>query len=682
MGTQYSTPIIITEFDNDIDGQGYDLNNVGNISASSITVSGGSIQADCGNSDEWCSTHTTVAANSSVWNQSADISEVAAASGGWNSTQTTVNTYSAAWAGSEGLWVSGFDGTNTTATLSSQFDIALAPSLSASGTVYGDGGNSVEWNSTYTTVNTNSASWEESTDVAYLSAQIDANTDDITNVALASGGWDSTETTVAINSADWANHFDATDVIAASGGWDSTESTVATNSGNWNSTYTTVNTNSASWDTDPSNIAEIVYVATSGSEFTSIQSAIDSINDANSITKPYIVAVYPGVYSENITLKEGVSLRGLGGGPWDVRINPSTGVVLTWAPNSTYSQIDNILLFGPTIPSTNDALIAVDNGTHLVRNCALQWIIPLGTTSSEIVCISAAGDTLTEIRHADIVYSQTGNTAPGQISQRIIKATDTATSYIIDSNCTMSVGDSADKIYFAKDRSTSKDNRFYQNNSINIVATNTNYSGKATIAEAQGGTDNLYFLSNHLDLSATPAPSASNHAAVYEIYKGTGDTIHSTSNYINVVGFGSNYLAKVDATGTIVSHFDDATTLNKISGLGTFDYVYSPTNGNLEISNSLIVEDQITISSMTSANTVMKTNTLGTLQETSVTITDGLTGGSIIGFAEFAENEPSGPQASELLLGDVWITDGPGTSAKMLKYYDGTDIYSVELNKE
>jgi hypothetical protein len=51
--------------------------------------------------------------------------------------------------------------------------------------------------------------------------------------------------------------------------------------------------------------AQVVTVAKSGAMFTTIQGAIDSIIDAT-ITKPYSVRVAPGVYTENVTLKDHV----------------------------------------------------------------------------------------------------------------------------------------------------------------------------------------------------------------------------------------------------------------------------------------------------------------------------------------------------------------------------------------
>lgn len=61
-------------------------------------------------------------------------------------------------------------------------------------------------------------------------------------------------------------------------------------------------------DTQP--VAKQVVVATSGGDYTSISAALAAISP--SATNPYVIEVMPGTYTENVTMKNYVQLRGAG----------------------------------------------------------------------------------------------------------------------------------------------------------------------------------------------------------------------------------------------------------------------------------------------------------------------------------------------------------------------------------
>jgi hypothetical protein len=169
----------------------------------------------------------------SIAPDSTDISNAYIAvynlSSSWESTYTTVSTNSGNW---------GYQGNDLKA-LSSNWESTYT-------TVSTNSGN---WNNTYNTVKANSATtWNyQGNDLKALSSNwqstyttVNANSSlwgsggtGGSDVSLLSANWQSTYTTVSSNSSNW--NYQGNDLKALSSNWQSTYTTVSSNSGNWNS---------------------------------------------------------------------------------------------------------------------------------------------------------------------------------------------------------------------------------------------------------------------------------------------------------------------------------------------------------------------------------------------------------------------------------------------------------------
>ncbi len=108
----------------------------------------------------------------------------------------------------------------------------------------------------------------------------------------------------------------------------------------------------------------VVIVAKSGGNYTSVQVAIDSIGDA-SADNPYLVWVAPGVYSETVTMKPYVHLQGAGQEATIITSTAGSGSG-TWPPQATLQLSGNASLRDLTVGNSgldysNVALLATEN---------------------------------------------------------------------------------------------------------------------------------------------------------------------------------------------------------------------------------------------------------------------------------------------------------------------------------
>jgi hypothetical protein len=167
----------------------------------------------------WDSAHSTVLANSASWEESSDISYMSGVVDGKLAT-SDFNAYS----GSVNLVLTG------------KLDTGIYQSVSG------------DWNSVYSTVGSNSSTWD--TAASKLDKSEFDNYSGSVNLTLT--GLAATDNSLSAVISGHTSQISA--MSAASGNWDSSYTSLLNTSGGWDSVYSTVGPNSSTWDTATSKL--------------------------------------------------------------------------------------------------------------------------------------------------------------------------------------------------------------------------------------------------------------------------------------------------------------------------------------------------------------------------------------------------------------------------------------------
>ena len=321
---------------------------------------------------------------------------------------------------------------------------------------------------------------------------------------------------------------------------------------------------------------QVVVVAKAGGDYTTIQGAIDSITD-NAANKPYVVIIYPGTYTENITMEDFVSLDGEGK-RGDIVIDGT----VTFASDAGDKAVLKDLSVKETTTTTGLDLITSPNSTgqHSVDNC----LISLTNTDNGDVgtLIEDSGGTL-KLRNSKFVYNFDG-TAVGANLHNVINLSGTVTYDIYDSDIDIDFDDADDTVVGINEAAAGTITESIMRNTImHMNANHGTYTGACGLFYLHGAGTEKWYQSNHVHLESTGGGTA------YGIYiDTTGDNgmVHTTANQIHISGFTHNYGLNVAGGDTVFSHFDDVKAASGNTGLGTVTAVQSPSDGNFLVTGT------------------------------------------------------------------------------------------------
>ena len=256
-----------------------------------------------------------------------NLGSIPSLSSDWNSTYTTVNSLSETW----------------------EESAVISPLQNASG----------GWDSAYTTVNSLSDTWEESAVISPLQT--------------ASGGWDSVYSTVKSLSDTWEESAVISPLQNASGFWNAAYTNLINNSaayllsgtdvylgdvpvlsGNWNSTYSTVKSNSAIWGTGgiPLQFGDVPVLSSGWNSNYSTVNSNSSVWNGTYTTLKNNSAIWNGTYTT-------VNTNSANWSNFSVISSDTTPITIDSSNSSTYlnkilhvrSATDTRINFESSIPS-------------------------------------------------------------------------------------------------------------------------------------------------------------------------------------------------------------------------------------------------------------------------------------------------------------------------------------------
>lgn len=144
----------------------------------------------------------------------------------------------------------------------------------------------------------------------------------------------------------------------------------------------------------------VVIVAKSNGDFTSIQAAINSITDASSIN-PYLVWVAPGWYYEYITLKPHVHLQGAGHELTQIRTSYADGAAVTLSSDSSVRDVD---IFNIGSGTTNYGIY----GNNVTNVQVSNVYVEAGGGGTTNIALGLTGDTQVTLENVTAFAGETG----------------------------------------------------------------------------------------------------------------------------------------------------------------------------------------------------------------------------------------------------------------------------------
>lgn len=326
------------------------------------------------------------------------------------------------------------------------------------------------------------------------------------------------------------------------------------------------------------NYAQTVTVAKSGGDYTSVQAAIDSISDASAI-KPYTVLIYPGTYTEDITMEAWVSLRGVGDLASTVIAGTNSAPLLAFDGTFSVSIIENIVL--DLRPTANaQSVLSVTNGVHQIVGCKLSVISATDDIAANVLDLNGG---VVVVRNSNIDYNMDGNSLNAR-THSIVTISGTVT-YDFTNGCffNIDIDDVNDEVtLFEEEVGAVVTNGRLLDTVIEIDANNASFTGVISMFDVKGSSPEKSIQNNYVRLRS--AGFGEGYAFRLDSSGDTG-SINSTANQIRVEGFDKNYSFQIAEGDRFVSHFDDIIADSGATGAGELSLASSTFDGHMSMTD-------------------------------------------------------------------------------------------------
>ena len=323
-----------------------------------------------------------------------------------------------------------------------------------------------------------------------------------------------------------------------------------------------------------------IKVAVSGANYTSIQAAIDSIEDA-SVDNRYMIDVGPGVYVENIYMKDWVDVKGAAID--DTVINGTVNFLTASGSLPTGESNLSDLNIEATVSGATGDMIYIEGGEHSFSSVVMS-----------ITCADSVGNMINMLDGTCILYTcrmhvvATGNyTGPepfrmiyhqgGTLNFAISQVIGLLYQENMNGYCIHSTGDenSSFGIY---------------NIMQNVYLLNPTSSGSFVAFKVECGSEHNAVKGNRIHFSSV---GGNETFYCFELDSDAGghssNRVRSNSNQFILHGIDEAYFAKLNnQTDFFTSHFDDLSGLGEIIGsISNYEMVSADTDGSLRATRDI-----------------------------------------------------------------------------------------------